>query len=116
MPPHAVQPPFMVPSLMKSLEDMNDLTFVEAVEMGNHGIEFMYHVFLFILWHRPTCNADLFCPFREPTVRTCQAPCKCYDSPPFRVVGGRTGYRKRVDDEVIEICLNKTPCIPVERN
>ena len=62
MAKHAIEALAVVPTFVEGLENMNDLGFAQAVQMGNHRVEFVGHVFLFVGFERAVVYADSVCP------------------------------------------------------
>ena len=52
----------MVPALVEGLEDVDEVPFGEAVEVGNDGVEFVDPVLLFVRRERTAGDADLLRP------------------------------------------------------
>ena len=48
MSQYAFQPVGEIPAFVKSFEDVDELTFINAVEMSRHGVEFLDHIVLLV--------------------------------------------------------------------
>lgn len=116
VPENAVETILIVPPGMKGLEYVDQLGLVKTVETGYDGVKLMDHVLLLVERNRPVFDADCLRPSNETVVGAGKATGEGYDPPPHWGVTLWTWDRKRVENKEIEVRLDESTCIPVERN
>ncbi len=104
----------VVPSLVEGLEDVDELSLVEAVEASYHRVEFP-DVFLALVRLEGTAlDAETFGPVGEAVVRRGEPPGERDDAIPQRILGAGAGDRQGIQHVEVHVRLHKTPRIPVE--
>ena len=104
----------VVPSLVEGLEDVDELSLVEAVEAGHHGVELPDMVLLLLRLQGATPDAETFGPVGEAVVRCREPPGERDDAIPQRILGAGAGDRQGIQHVEVHVRLHKTPRIPVE--
>ena len=104
----------VVPSLVEGLEDVDELSLVEAVEAGYHRIELPDMVLLLLRLQGATPDAETFGPFGEAVVR-CREPSGQSDDVVLEpALRARPRDREGVQDEKGQMRLHESPRIPIE--
>ena len=115
MPEDGVETIPEVPTLMKSLEDVDELCLGQAVEVRHDRIQLVDHVVLLVRLEWPTLDTDGIGPGPEAFVGASQPPRKSDHAPPPCVVTRGTRDRERVEDKVVQMRFDEPPRVPVER-
>ena len=98
----------MVPSLMEGLEDVDELSLVEAVEVGHDGVEFPDVFLALVRIKGAASDADPLSPFGETVVRGREPRSKRNYAVAERTLFVQSRNGKRIDNEEVELSLNET--------
>ena len=112
---YASKPLLKIPAFVKSLEDMDHLRLLESIEMRDNRIQLVNLVLLFVGRERSALYPDGFRPSREALIRTCKSTRESNDSLPTLTLAFRTWDRKRIKDELADMCFHKPSRIPIKR-
>ena len=105
----------VVPSLVEGLEDVDELSLVEAVKAGHNRVERPDMVLLFLRLEGSAPDAETLGPSGETGVGGSEPAGESDDTVPERLRGSGRGP-EGIQHVVIHVGFYKTSRIPVERN
>src|SRR5215469_13637307 len=116
MPTNRFQARVVVPTLVKGLEDMDELQLGQPVQPSSQRLEFGNHVLLLVFGHRSVLAAGCLSPRCKSLIWTCKSSSHCSGALPATIRARWSGYREWLEDKMIDVGFNKSSCVPVARD
>ncbi len=116
VPQSGLETLLVVPSLVESLEHVDELNLAEAIQVGHNGIEFMDTILPVVRIERTALDAHPSGPFAESFVHRREPPGECDEAIPERALTVQSRDGERVQHEESQMRLHEPSRVPVERD